>query len=55
MEEYKLISPKNYEIDTEKVKTLEDVLSILSCFNIYVSLLDSEPKFEKLKPFLKEV
>jgi len=52
MEEHKLRIPKNYEVDVEKLKTFEDVLSILSCFKIYVS--DSEPNFEKVKPFLKE-
>ena len=48
-----LNSPKEYEIDFKKVKTVEDVLVILKAMNIKV--YENYEGFETFKPFLKEV
>ena len=42
-----------YEIDFDKVNTLEDVKIILDGFRIIFN--ETAPAYEQLKPYLKEV
>jgi len=49
----KFLSVKEYEIDFEKVRTINDIIEIMKGMNIKV--YDNYGKFEKMKPFLKEV
>lgn len=41
-----------YSIDFSKVQSLDDIVFILSC--IGVSVHDGSPKYEQLKPYLKD-
>ena len=51
-EKLKLVPEKRYQLDTSKIKTVKDVVTILELLQI--TFTEGYEKFDKIKPYLKD-